>query len=165
MEIIRSVFIQIVKSHIGCPNKSARFNFQCCQPNRTTMAHTLNLALLLGHPIKYLFLYENFFQFILIIIFLFLPFFSFPFLRLYVILYCSKIFLAVPSPSDVRNITNTFTVTHNTHTFCCSTNCHLAILLTEYLCTFIISLKHSLLVLSLSCHPLLAPTPSHQITF
>jgi len=26
-------------------------NFQCRQPNRTTMARTLNLALLLGHPI------------------------------------------------------------------------------------------------------------------
>jgi len=30
--------------------------FQCRQPNRTTMARTLNLELLLGHPIRWLWL-------------------------------------------------------------------------------------------------------------
>jgi hypothetical protein len=32
-------------------DKWQMLNFQCRQPNRTTMACTLNLALLLGHPL------------------------------------------------------------------------------------------------------------------
>jgi len=37
--------------------KNDMLNFQCCQPNRMTMAHTLHLALLLGHPLYKLYIY------------------------------------------------------------------------------------------------------------
>jgi len=44
-------------------------------------------------------------KYILIEIFMFLPLYSFPALSIYIILCHSDIFLPVPSPSDIKNIT------------------------------------------------------------
>jgi len=40
-------------------NKWQLLNFQYRQPNRTTMARTLNVALLLGHPLQKILLYND----------------------------------------------------------------------------------------------------------
>jgi hypothetical protein len=45
-----------------------------------------------------------------------------------------------------------FTLTHNTHTFSCSTNCYIAILLATSLCIFFISLNDIPLIVSVCYH-------------
>ena len=58
-----------------------------------------------------------------------------------------------------------FTVTHNSHSFCRSTNSGFPKLLATYLCTFIIPLKDISLIFPVCCHPSLYPRHSHTIVY
>ena len=82
-------------------------------------------------------------------IFLLLPLLPFSF-----ILCHSEIILAISSPSDVINITNT-------RSFCCSTNSHFALRLVASMCTFVIFLQVILLILLFSY---ILPSGPHTCT-